>query len=249
MQSVKSNFETELKVWDKIAIIVGEGREAGIYEARVEDIINGGVVITKPEFVSGHTLLRDGVPVAVQITRDDAAYQFYSRVRLKTSGKQKRVMLTPPKRFERVQRRMFARVEMLIRTRYALVEPGIDWSDWEQSLTWHRAHAQNLSGGGILLKVAELMEQDQLVIMEIELFSEANLPSAMVACCRRSFTAEGEKFCGMEFLLNRELSRHFKGSELNSLPSVLKAFDLRTQDRLVTFLFRKQIEFRQKGLI
>jgi len=92
---------------------------------RIEEIINGGIFITPPEMVSGNTLLRNDLPVIVQIVRDDAAYQFHSRIRVSGSGETRRFILTPPQRMQRVQRRMFARVDVTTRIEYALIQSGM----------------------------------------------------------------------------------------------------------------------------
>ena len=249
MESVKSNFQTELKVWDKVCIVVGEGREVGTYESRIEDIGNGGVVITTPEFISGRTLLRNGVPVAVQITRDDAAYQFYSRIRVQENGRLRKFILTPPRRLDRVQRRMFARVGFTFGVVFAPLPARVDWSNWEEQLIWHKVNGVDISGGGILLKVPEPIKPGDLALLQIDVFYEADLPGIVAACCHRAFTSESGKYGGFEFLITDELNRYFSLSALKAMPKPVKEFGLRAQDRLVTFLFRKQIEFRQKGLI
>lgn len=249
LQSLKSKTDNELKIWEKVRIIVGEGRDAGVYQARVEDFINGGVVINEPEFLSGRTLLRSGMRVQVQITREDAAYQFSSQIRVKSSGKIKMYILSPPRRFNRIQRRMFARLELPVRLKFAPIAHGTDWSDPDRQIEWEDLCGTNISGGGILLKHAEKVIKDSLAIMRIDLLTEANLSNTVICCCRRTFVSEGNHFAGYEFLLKEDLSRHFSTSELKRMPTEMQSFCQTAQDRLVTFLFRKQIEFRQRGLI
>jgi len=249
VQSIRSNFGTELKIWERLRIIVGDGRAAGIYIARIEELINGGVVITEPEFVSGHTLLRNGVDVTVQITRQDAAYQFWSRIYTQTTGESKRVILAPPRRLVRVQRRMFARVDIPTRVTYAELPSNPDWNDWEQQVTWHQTRCVNVSGGGILLKLPEPFAKERIAVMRIDVFSEAELPGNLLAVCRRIFESEGENYGGFEFLVKGDLGYHFTKTDLARMPDSLSEFDQHAQDRLVTFLFHKQIELRQKGLL
>jgi len=249
VESIKSNLGIELVIFEKIRLIVGEGREAGQYHSRVEDLINGGVVISEPEFVSGHTLLRNGIVVCVQITRRDAAYQFYSRIHTQKSSGLKQVILTPPKRLERVQRRMFARVDLASRITYGELSDGLDWSDWEQQVTWHKTWSANISGGGTLIRLPGLMKQDQLVAMQIEIFRKTNLPKYVVAVCRRAFKSEDLFYGGFEYLLADDLRFHFKGAVLSQLPEALQLFSNHTQDKLVAMLFSIQIEQRQKGAL
>ncbi len=249
MQSVKSKFGTELKMWDKLRIIVGEGREAGVYDTRVEDIINGGVVVSDPEFISGHTLLRNNLPVVVQVTREDAAYEFHSRIRVSGEGVSKRVILTPPLRFQRVQRRMFARVELNNKISYAAVPAAFDWEDWEKCLTWYQTRATNVSAGGVLVHFTEPVKTNDLILVRIDMFAEADLPPVLISRVRRVFTSEEKRYGGMEFILAEQLGDEFPRPIIKQIPDCLKNFGYQQQDRLVTFLFHKQIELRRKGLI
>lgn len=249
MEAIKSRSAIELAIFDKIRLIVGEGSEAGIYQSRIEDLVNGGVVISDPEFISGHSLLRSGIDVCVQITRRDAAYQFYSRVHSQKSGGLKQVILTPPRRLERVQRRMFARVDLATRITYGMLPDNLDWSDWEQQLTWHKTLSANVSGGGVMMRLPELIKQGQLVAMQVEVFAEANLPKYVLAVCRRSFRSEDFIYGGFEYIRAEDLSLHFKSGDLTKVQSIFKAFSNQSQDKLVTLLFNKQIEQRQKGAL
>lgn len=249
MQAVKNNPVADLKIWDKICIIVGEGREAGVYQTRIEDIINGGIVVMHLEFVSGHTLLRNDTPVVVQFTREDAAYQFHSRVKVQGSDQTRRIILTPPRGFQRVQRRMFARVDFTVKVSYAHLPADSKWDEWLTDAVWTTTTAVNVSAGGVLIKLQSKIIVGNLVAFQIKNFSEANLPTAWVAICRRTLVQDGQSLAGFEFIFSSELGRHISKSGLHHLPKEYKKFDQRTQDRLVTYLFHKQIELRQKGLI
>jgi c-di-GMP-binding flagellar brake protein YcgR len=249
MESVKNKSGIELVIFEKIRVIVGEGSKAGLYFSRIEDIINGGIIISQPDFVSGHSGLRNGADVCVQIARQDAAYQFYSRIHTKKTGGPKQVILTPPKRLERVQRRMFARVDMATPIIYGELPDEIDWTNWEQQITWHKTLSTNVSGGGVLMRLPEKMETGQLAVMQIEIFSEANLPKYVPMVCRRAFESEDLLFGGFEYIDADDLGLHFKSADLAKMPKVLKSFSGQAQDRLVALLFNKQIEQRQKGAL
>ena len=249
MQSLKPNPGTELKIWEKIRIVVGEGREAGYYEARVEDIINGGIVVTEPVFITGRTLLRNGANVAVQITRDDAAYQFFSRIRIQDTGTSKRAHLSPPRGLKRIQRRLFARVDMSGTIRYCRLTPEFDWNDWPAKVKWSDSSLVNISGGGALIAVDEDITKDNILLLSIELFEEAVIPEALLAVARRVFEANGQHRAGVEFIMGDDLAEYLGTEEVKNVPAEVRRFNDRYQDKLVTFLFHKQIELRQKGLI
>ena len=249
MQAVKNNTPTELRIWEKISIIAGDGREAGVYEARVEDIINGGIIVSNPEFVSGHTLLRNDVAAVVQFTREDAAYQFQSRVRMQNDNNLRRVILTPPKSFQRVQRRMFARVEVPLHVYYALPPTDGKWSAWEKSATWLDTYAVDVSAGGIQLKMPEQTPVGAVLFLRVCDLESADTPTDLVSICRRSCIRDGQAYAGLEFITSGEIAGTLTKLGLARLPEKYKHFDRRAQDRLASLLFHKQIELRQKGLI
>lgn len=249
MQSLKVKFGTELRIWEKICIVVGEGREAGIYEARVEDILNGGIVVTEPIFVSGHTFLRNGVVVAVQVTRDDAAYQFYSNIRVRNSPTSKRAHLSPPRGLKRIQRRLFARVEMSAPLLYSRITPDFDWAAWPTGVERLPSSLVNISGGGLLMRVDADLVRNDVLLLSLELLKEAEIPIELLAVCRRVVERNEHRFVGVEFLMTDDLGTHLGTDEVSKVPEQVCRFNNRFQDKLVTFLFHKQIELRRKGLI
>jgi len=249
VQAIKNTATTELKIWEKLSILVGEGRETGLYQARVEDIINGGIVVTPPEFVSGHTLLRNELPVVVQITREDAAYQFHSRIRVQSADRGRRIILTPPKGFQRVQRRMFARVDFPERVSYARLPADSKWEEWEKNGPWVETYAANISAGGILLKFEDDVKAGDLFVLHVGNLAGVHLPPDLMAVCRRVFVDEGQKYAGFEFVLVGEMGRYLPRKDVMALPKKYKQLNRQSQDRLVTYLFQKQIELRQKGLL
>lgn len=249
MQSIKNNSTNELRIWEKLRILVGDERDAGVYVARIEEFINGGIIITNPEFVSGNSLLRNDLPVIVQIAREDAAYQFHSRIRLQGDEALRRFILTPPRGLQRVQRRMFARVDFPTRVSYALLPTDSKWQNWEKNGCWSETKAVNLSAGGILMESSEDLKSGMLIALQVDELRHAGLPTDFIAVCRRSFLNEGLRCTGLEFLFGNDLDRYLSKGDISRLPDKFKQFDRHVQDRLVTFLFQKQIELRQKGLI
>ena len=251
MQNVRLKPQkSELKVWEKVRIIAGEGSGAGVFEARIEDFVAEGVVVTYPELVSGSVLLRQGLTVRVEITREDAAYQFTSIVRSYDNGTVgRRVVLTPPVSLRRIQRRQFARVDVSTQIDYALFRTSFDWSNWPDGIEWRRSRSIDISGGGVLMKVIDEVPAKALLLLKIELMREAGLPETILGLWCRQCTREESLCCGVRFLLSSELNRFVDKRALGRLPVELKAFDAPAQDRLVMYLFHKQIELRQKGLI
>lgn len=241
-----------LKVWDSIEIIVGEVPDTGKYSSRIEDFINGGIVITSPEFIEGHTLLRHNVDVTVNVVREDAVYQFHSQIRQRSSSHGRYLILTPPRNVRRVQRRRFVRIEMLALVEYAWIKPTMEWEDYEERLEWKTTTSTDISGGGILMKLADdegSVEKDALMLLRPEYFKELDLPEEVVGVCRRIFSDENSVFAGVEILTTDYLRDFFSVDQIKRLPGRTAEFDSQAQDKLVSWVFNQQIALRNKGLL
>ena len=249
MSGVGLQAPSDLKVWEKIVLIVGTGREAGKYVARIENIINGGIVITAPEFVDGQTRLRDNVEITVVVTRQDAAYEFSSRIRQRKASGEGFAILTPPRSIRRVQRRQFVRIELISEVSYIMWQPGIDWTAETTDELWKHARTIDISAGGTLIRADDTIGVDDLVVMRPALFEELGLPETVLGLCRRTVSDDQGRLAGFEFLTCGELRRRFSSELLKKLPGTILEFNGQVQDRLSRHLFDRQIELRNKGLL
>ena len=251
MRSTKRDANKSLKVWEKLVIIVGDEdtNEAGYYEGRVEDFLNGGIVVNNPVFVAGNSMLRQDLPVTVQVCRDDAIYQFASRIRSYTRGTGRRLVLTPPQSMRRIQRRQFVRIQMSSTVAFSIVPEALDWNDWENSLTWTESHLVDISAGGVQILGDDTIHEGDILLLNIDFFSEEEIPLPVVCLCRRAYDKDDTRFCGLQFLIVDRPCEQFKSLELSKWPPEIKRFTTKQQDKLSNYLFRKQVEFRQKGVI
>jgi c-di-GMP-binding flagellar brake protein YcgR len=238
-----------LKVWEKIELVVGDSPNAGRYLARIQDFINGGIVITEPEFIEGSILLREDIDVKVLVTRDDAIYQFSSRIHRMIARTSTEYLLTPPNRFERVQRRMFVRVDTLKKMAYAVIMPLGEWQSYDDNLTWKSTQTIDLSGGGMQFKVADKLTPGTPLLLQMDYFKEIGLAPLVTALVRRCYQKGDDYFCGVEFQLADTLSRTFSSYQLAALPDDIQKFDRNAQNRLATHVFQLQVNLRQKGLL
>ncbi|MBD3257616.1 hypothetical protein GF377_04225 [candidate division GN15 bacterium] len=249
MTSSKREKTKALKIWEKLVIVVGSDDNEGYYEGRVEDFLNGGIVVNNPIFVKGSTMLRQDLPVTVQVCREDAIYQFASRIRSYSTNNGRRMVLAPPQSMRRIQRRQFVRIQMSADVKYAVIPEAIDWKEWEDSLTWSESHMVDISAGGIQIKTTDKIAQDDLVLMDVDFFREEELPVPVVAVCRRAYSKDGDSFAGLQFLISDKPIDRMNAPDYTRIPKKLRWFNTRHQDKLANVLFRKQVEFRQKGVI
>jgi c-di-GMP-binding flagellar brake protein YcgR len=239
----------QLKVWEKVEIVVGEEDQAGHYLARVQDFLNGGIVVTEPEFLHGNSLLTENAAVKVIVTREDAVYQFRSAIKRTLSRARRQYLLNPPRHIERVQRRLFVRVELTTPMSWAKTVPIAEWQTIDDRSRWIQTVTVDMSGGGILFRTTELVERQSRLLLKVSLLSEIGLTETVAAICMRGFTHKDEHYCGAAFILAEQLRRHFSAEELKSLPAEISQFDINSQNRLVSHIFQLQISLRRRGLI
>jgi c-di-GMP-binding flagellar brake protein YcgR len=244
-----TNLSQPLKVWERIELVVGDPPDTGRYLARIQDFINGGIVITEPEYLEGSTLLREEINVRVLVTRDDAMYQFSSQIKRMLSHSSREYLLAPPRRFERVQRRMFARVETTKRLSYAVIVPLGDWQSYDDRLTWVQTQTIDLSGGGLQFRTPDQLAVMTPLLVKVDGFREIGLPECIVAIVRRCYKRGDDSFCGAEFLLNDQMQLHLSEKQRRALPKAITQFDRNNQNRLASYVFGLQVSLRQKGLL
>jgi c-di-GMP-binding flagellar brake protein YcgR len=238
-----------LKVWEKIGIVVGEEPEFGRYVSRIEDITDQGIFISAPEFVDGSSRLREGVTVAALLTRDDAVYRMMSTITQQPRNGVMTFMLSIPISVARVQRRQYVRIDIHERADYAVLTDGWDKRPTGEEFSWHQSLTENLSGGGIMLQTHDLIPVGTLLVVKIPLLERNGLPESVIGVCRRSTTRERHPLAGLEFLTTNQLPKHFSMDQISRFPSGVSAFDKIAQNKLVNYVFQRQIDMRKKGLL
>ncbi|UCD62823.1 MAG: flagellar brake domain-containing protein [Candidatus Zixiibacteriota bacterium] len=245
MQLTVPQISEPLKLWEKIEIVVGDGDSKGLYLARIEDFVDDGIVVSTPEFRTGNTLLRENCEVAVLVIKEDAVYQFYSRLSRIEASERPLYLLTLPDNIQRVQRRQYVRVDLFNQISYA----NLGSKNLENDFEWHDTVALNLSGGGMLIRSEENLAPPNLLLLKTEILDRLGFEQPVAAICRRSFWLENRHHSGVEFITNDNLSHYFYSDELDRLPQSIRRFDHVAQNRLVTFVFQQQIELRKKGFL
>ncbi len=241
--------EQPLAVWEKVEILVGDDDQAGHYMSRIEDITNEGIIVSTPEFVDGVARLREGCELRVLITRDEAVYQFNARARTFTVQGSKLYLLSGPSHFRRVQRRQFVRLELVENLTCAIIKSGKNAHYRGDVLTWSDARMINISGGGVMMKSRAEVPVGTIVLLKSKFFLEIGLPVTIAAVCRRNSSEQAEYFIGLEFLRKDRLSTYFDGRERKQLPESIQFYDLVAQNKMVSYVFKQQIDLRKKGLI
>jgi c-di-GMP-binding flagellar brake protein YcgR len=237
-------------IWERLHIEIGEERKKGIYTCRIEDIGDDYLIVNRPEFKSGQSLLADNRIVHVNCARDDAAYTFSARIAEMRPKSSTSMYLKDLSRISRLQRRRFVRLDICLMLKYKILSRPIHRPI---VLTTHdlvESHSINFSAGGLLITVEKPIRVDDALVLLINVGKYRHLPRWMIAACRHTRTLEGGRTtAGVEFILEEDIPRYFKDSEMKYLPESLKLFDDKMQNRLVGELFAEQLLMRQKGIL
>jgi c-di-GMP-binding flagellar brake protein YcgR len=242
------NKNLPFKIWEKVELIVGDGREAGIYISRVEDIKEDHIIATTPDFVRGGKLLTANTVVMIQYQRSDALYRIPARLKQIRDRSGPGIQLYAFGRIERVQRRNYVRIKKKIKIKYALLK-----NDQKQSLLdrpiWFETVSRDISAGGILVKCENNIAKDNILVVNIREYDEMGIPRFICAICRRIFNIEKDTFAGIEFIIREDFSQYFTADEKKKLPSAVTRFNVMTQNKMVRYIFDEQVKERQKGLL
>lgn len=247
-KTVRKNKNTDypFDIWEKLEIVVEENGESGIYIARIDDFDTNGIVITKPDWTRGGKFLVSNAKVFVRFVKSDAMYQFPAHTKPLKDKKADKLQLYDIGSIRRLQRREFVRIDYVSKLTYTLLT---NLKDENQKFEWSPSRTRNLSAGGLLMDVENEVKIGDLLLLKINNYSTMNIPRFVAVCCRRLVT-EGEKLLvGVEFIIAEKLHKYFKPEELKRLPTQVKNFDIRNQNKLVRFIFEEQIEERNKGLL
>ena len=238
-----------LKLWEKLELVIGEGSQKGIYTARIDDFSNDGIIISKPEFVKGKILLRENAEVLVVFTKDDAAYQCFSKIKKHQVDGKSLFLLSRPGKIKRVQRRQFARVDIIESLKFVCLGRTVDWDNFAENAKWHSTRSENMSGGGLMIKTVDKLELNTRVLIKIGFFPNHGFPDVVAGVVRRAFKVEKQNMAGIEFIVIDSLGDYFTSDDIEKLPASVKRFDLRTQNKLVSYVFLQEVELRKKGLL
>ena len=239
-----------VQLWERLELVAGEPGAEGIYSCRVADILPDRLLISRPVYEHGRTLLSDNRTVDVNFTRADAAYTFPARIRELEPKSDDRMLLLDLGSVRRLQRRRFVRIDKTEGLTYRVLphplnvmpEKGEDGSMHTRSI--------NLSAGGMLIQAQERLAQSERLLLDMAPCSFRNFPRYLAAVCRHCRLDDNQRLvAGIEFLLEEDLFRHFTMAEIELLPIEVRRFDFHMQNALVAEIFAEQIVMRQKGLL
>ncbi len=240
----------QVQIWEKLQLAIGEPEKEGVYSCRVTDGTDGKIIISRPEFQYGDTLLANNRTVSVRFTRADAAYSFKAKLIESESKSPDTMYLVDLGKVERLQRRRFVRLDLVYPVVYKILTKPIEEKIQLVGEGVHKARTLNVSAGGSLIQSAFEIKVNNLLLIDYTKCTLKNLPKYVIAICRQNRKDEKQNcLAGLEFILKDDLSRHFDKDLKEHISLVAMKFDDRLQNGLVTELFTEQLILRKKGLL
>jgi c-di-GMP-binding flagellar brake protein YcgR len=149
------NSTLSLQIRDRVELQIAAGESTAVFTVRIQDFWDDGVVIDRPIIDQRLMPAPEGKEVTIVFQRQDATYQFKSRiVRESTLDRIPILVIAPPENYERLQRREYFRLDIELPMRFRKLrsaggEPVADYA---------RGKIVNLSAGG--LKFVVDLQQD-----------------------------------------------------------------------------------------
>ena len=247
----QENALYQVKIWERLQLAVGEPGKEGFYTCRVIDVADDCIVIDRPIFDRGHSLLANGRVVSANFTRVDAAYSFSARLRELSPKSPVKMLLTETSTVHRLQRRRYVRIEKAIMLKYAVIKrPIAERLEIEFDQIEDSVYSLNISAGGLAITIKEKLPDGAILLLDFTRADLIKLPEYMLAICRHVRTDENKQLiAGLEFMLNEDLRQFFEVKEIKLIPELYTNFSIHTQNELTSELFSEQLALRQKGLL
>lgn len=243
--------DEELRLWDRLELEFIQGKQTGIYVARIEDLRKDGIVINRPEWLRGEPLFSEGASCIVTYVRQICAYRFGAEIiSAFMEGKKHLYLLSLPQSVKRVQRRRFVRVDVSADLQFARISDDAGRIMAFKDLDWRQVKTRNISAGGIGFVCGEKIEKGTVFAVKLHIprLNKTFQTLAAVARCVRDGDTE-RWFAGVQMFTREEFSSGLRSINQNKIPSLFKKFGYKEQNELVNFVFSEEIRVRQKGVI
>lgn len=230
MQTLKE----KLKVNQRIQLNITEGEYKGNYYSKVADEVDDGIVVVgAPVEKSSLVPVALGERINMLFWDSTAQYAFEARVIDRRMGSMPTITIEKCSEIQRMQRRSYFRVQARISVVFSIKGDGAgragesEDGDEEAVPRRYEGTTLNISGGGILLSAdTELNAGD---VLELELcLSEQEHVIATGRIERVEYLSTRKIYhAGIVFVMIYENDR----------------------DKIIAFVFKKEIELRRKGLL
>jgi len=242
--------DAELKVWDRLEVEFFEKDSSGIYVARIDDITAEGIVVDRPEWVSGEPLFAVGAKCLIRYVRPTCVLQFASVIiRSLTASNRQQFILAPPQVIKKIQRRKYVRVDVSLPFRFKLITEISSGRKKFDEVEWSEAKTRNLSAGGIGFAWTREIKQGTACALRLQISGQQLDVKTLGIVARCIQETEGCWLVGVEMLSSNEIQRRLKSINTAGIPTSFQQFTDKTRNALVNFVFREEVNIRRREML
>lgn len=200
----------------------------GKYNTRIEDIIEEGILIAMPIFQGRLILLTPDNEIILWIMKDSAAYACRCKVIKRLKEPIPLILLSTPVKIDKIQRRKFYRLDAKIPLNLAIINETQNIET--ENLSFIDIHTIDISGGGLsFIYKKEFIPKGQKVIIKLNIVNEELIFFGKIVWVKEpdNLINQDKNLYGIEYLNISE----------------------KTRDKIIQWIFTRQMELRRKGLI
>jgi c-di-GMP-binding flagellar brake protein YcgR len=218
-------LKEKFKVHQRVQLNVLDGQCKGNYYSRIEDLVGDEVIVVTAPLVAGNftALISAGEKINVFYWDSMAQYAFEAKVIARQEGLPPTITLEKSSEVQRMQRRSYFRIQARLRVVF-----GIERDDDESTeLQPNEGQTLNISGGGMLLSTNVKLELGDTLSLKLYLSEQ-------------EYTVATGRVERLEYLASKDLYR---------AGIIYVAIYENDRDKIIAFVFKKEIELRRKGLL
>ena len=224
-----------LIVNQRVEIIVDDEPYQGSYLSRIEETTEKQITVAIPMQKGEIVPLRSGTIVSVVFFDDLAVYEFQAKITRSWQDGIPVLIMPVPAKIKRIQRRSFVRLEVLLPLRIYI-------DDKNGNSILINAQTADISGGGARVSISK---RNLEAIVEFAGGGNAFGCKLKMELVIRDKLDEAEQI--VEFIGG--IIRHGEKSGDHWLAICFDEISERHRDKIISFIFKKQLEFRNRGLI
>ncbi len=214
-----------LKIGDKIEIYKKYSKEKELYPSQILDVLeNNKFIISGP--MKKHNLIflhKDEIVTVVSLIENKGRYEFDAKVLNRYMGKLYRIKLEKISETRKIQLREFYRLEISI----PVIKRFIPKEEDTEGTIVEECRTKDISGGGLRILTNYLHNKGDIIECEFTLDDKTILTKAKIIWQELVDTFEYKYCMGVQFI------------DINE----------RDRDTIIKFIFAKERELREKGLI
>jgi c-di-GMP-binding flagellar brake protein YcgR len=218
-------LKEKLKAHQRVQLNIVEGQYKGNYYSRIEDLVGDEtIIVALPPVDNAAVMVHVGDIINVFYWDSMAQYAFEAKVINRQDGVTPTITLEKHSEVQRMQRRSYFRIQTGLRVVFSVERDDDDESAEPQ---YYEGLTLNISGGGMLLSTSVKLEMGDTLLIKLYLSEQ----EYMVA------TGRVER---LEYLASKDLYR---------AGIIYVAIHENDRDKIIAFVFKKEIDLRKKGLL